>query len=117
MRRAMGVERGRRRVGGIVITCSSCARCKGSPRSRARAVGHGIGFRAQHSVYPYTTMDLQNPSVIMSDALTCRLFGLEVLQGCYALKPHFSFLWTASLVTSSLLPHHSAYYPLLTPLF
>lgn len=27
----------------------------------------------------------------------------------------FSFLWTASLAMSSSLPHHSAYYPLLTP--
>ena len=49
----MGVERGRRRVGGVVITCGSRARREGSPRSRARAVGHGIGFRAQRSVYPY----------------------------------------------------------------
>ena len=37
---------------------------------------------------------------------------------CYAPEPYFSFLWIAPpppLVTSSPLPHHSAYYPLLTP--
>ena len=28
--------------------------CHDSPRSRARAVGHGVGFRAQRSDYPYT---------------------------------------------------------------
>ena len=52
-RRAMGVEQGRRRVGGIVIMCSSCARRKGSLHSRTCAVGHGIGFWAQCSDYPY----------------------------------------------------------------
>ena len=35
--------------------------------------------------------------------------------GCYTPKSHFSFLWTAPFVMSSPLPHHSAYYPLLTP--
>ena len=49
----MGVERGRRRVGGVVITCGSCARREGSLCSRARAVGHEIGFRAQRSGHPY----------------------------------------------------------------
>ena len=37
---------------------------------------------------------------------------------CYAPEPHFSFLFfslNCPLVTSSPLPHHSAYYPLLTP--
>ena len=33
---------------------------------------------------------------------------------CYAPEPYFSFLWTAPLVTSFPLPHHSTYYPLLT---
>ena len=54
VRRAMRVKRGQRRVGGVVITCGSHTRCEGSPHSRARAVGHGIGFRAQCSDYPYT---------------------------------------------------------------
>ena len=49
----MGVKRGRRRVGGVVITCGSRARREGSLRSRACAVGPGIGFRAQRSVHPY----------------------------------------------------------------
>ena len=52
----MMVQRGRRRVGGVGITCGSCAQREGSPRSRARAVGHGIGFQAQRSVYPYSIM-------------------------------------------------------------
>ena len=34
---------------------------------------------------------------------------------CYAPKPYFSFLLDCPLVMSSPLPHHSAYYPLLTP--
>ena len=40
--------------------------------------------------------------------------GATTLGGAsyYAPKPHFSFLWTASLVISSPLPHHSTYYPL-----
>ena len=37
------------RVGGDIITCDSRARREGSPHSRARAVGHEIGFRAQRS--------------------------------------------------------------------
>ena len=43
------------RVGGAAnnITCGSRARHEGSPCSRARAVGHEIGFRAQRSDYPY----------------------------------------------------------------
>ena len=55
----MGVKRGRRRVGGIVITCGSRARREGSPRSRARAVGHGVGFRAQRSDYPYNWTSIE----------------------------------------------------------
>ena len=51
----MMVQRGRRRVGGVVITCSSRARCEGSLRLRARAAGHEIRFRAQRSDHPYTT--------------------------------------------------------------
>ena len=44
------------RVGGAAnnITCGSRARHEGSPHSRAHAVGHEIGFRAQCSDYPYT---------------------------------------------------------------
>ena len=67
----MGVKRGRRQVGGVVITCSSRARREGSPRSRARAVGHEIGFRAQRSDYPYNGPVLGiikgNPGVIQAD--------------------------------------------------
>ena len=45
------------RVGGAAnnITCGSRARHESSPRSRARAVGHEIGFRAQRSDYPYNS--------------------------------------------------------------
>ena len=41
------------RVGGDIITCDSRARREGSPRSRARAMGHEIGFQAQRSIHPY----------------------------------------------------------------
>ena len=41
------------RVGGDIITCDSRAQREGSPRSRACAVGHEIGFRAQRSIHPY----------------------------------------------------------------
>ena len=67
----MGVKRGQRRVGGIVIMCGSRARREGSLRSRACAVGHEIGFRAQCSDYPYNGPVLGiikgNPRVIQAD--------------------------------------------------
>ena len=71
-RRRTRTRRGRRRVGGNCITCDSRARrarvtycyCTViSPPSKARAVGHGIGFQAQRAMHPYTTGKEKRASV------------------------------------------------------
>ena len=81
----MGVKRGRRRVGGVVITCGSRAGREGSPRSRVRAVGHEIGFRAQRSDYPYSSHATLGVTVFQFGS------GFDLH---YSVHPRYPCLWT-----------------------
>ena len=85
----MGADEGRGRrtrgeasYGGGARTKASWWRCHHvrQSRSRARAVGHEIGFRAQRSDHPYNILQNDNTCIAAIDYLSSRNNSEKILQ-------------------------------------